>query len=102
MIELKDIIKVYYNDIHSDIVESMLAEVGKFPITRHYAVEVNREKLDEWIKQAIEIETFTPEQLEEYKIRHYFLERGTVLEKYIKRIEELEKQLKEIKDICSK
>lgn len=70
MIELKDFITVMQKNTDNYILQETTKGVLRYSIG--IAVDVNEEKCKKWIKQAMEIENFTEEQIEDLKIRHLF------------------------------
>ena len=71
MIELKDFIATMQKGLDNYILDEISGKIQQ--ITFNVAVDIyDKEKCKEWIKQAIEIETFTEEQITDLKIRHWF------------------------------
>lgn len=91
MIEMKDFVATMQKQLDSYILDEISGKIQQ--ITMSVAVDVyDKEKCKEWIKQAIEIETFTEEQITDLKIRHWF-------DKKNEEIKQMRKQIcNEIKD----
>lgn len=90
MVELKDFITTgtMQEKIDNYILNETAGKIYKLKI----AVDVNEERCKEWIKQSMEIETFTKEQIEDLKVKNLF-------EKLEKENEKLKQEL-EIKDLA--
>lgn len=58
----------------------------------------DQEKCKEWIKQAIEIESYTPEQIEDLKIKHLFEKKDAEIKKLEKRVYELAQQVEDLQN----
>ena len=92
MVDLSEIarVKVAYlqNELDNQIINTMATNIS---LAVGLDVKLNEEKVKEWIKQAIEIETFSPEQIEDIKMKH-------LIEKKDKRIQELQEELRQYKE----
>ena len=77
MIELNDFIRLYQiqanNVINNVILDKMVETFNGMPtyeLKTRFDVDINKEKFVLWIKQMLEIETFTTEQIEDLKIKN--------------------------------
>lgn len=73
MIELNDFIKFYQvqaNDVILDKMVETFNDMPTYELKTKFDVDINKEKFELWIKQMLEIETFTKEQIKELKIKN--------------------------------
>lgn len=85
MIEMKDFIATMQKQLDSYILDETSGKIQQ--ITMSVAVDVyDKEKCKEWIKQAIEIETFTEEQITDLKIKHWFDKKNEEIKQMRKKI----------------
>ena len=71
MIEMKDFMATIQKQIDSCCMEQSSGKIQNMTIQMGFDI-YDQQKCKEWIRQAIEIESYTPEQIEDLKIRHLF------------------------------
>lgn len=95
-IGLKDFVYTYTQFVDNEIVESMKGTGMRLAVK--LGVAFDEEKFEKWIRQAIEIETFSKEQIEDLKLRRLIDKK----DEEIKKLElELEVYRKKIEDLCN-
>lgn len=73
MVELNDFIKFYRIQANDVILDKMVETFNGMPtyeLKTKFDVDINKEKFELWVKQMLEIETFTTEQIEDLKIKN--------------------------------
>ena len=73
MIELNDFIRFYQLQVNDAILNKMVETFDDMPmyeLKTKFDVSIDKEMFELWIKQMLEIETFTTEQIEDLKVRN--------------------------------
>lgn len=96
MIELKDFITTMQKNIDNYILNEVTKGILRYSI--NVAVDVNEERCKKWIKQAIEIEKFTPKQIKNLKIRHLFEKKDRAIEYLEHQNYKLRQEIRELKE----
>lgn len=97
-IELKDFIASYVKMRDNRILDALtdnITEVGFSYCTFVF----DKEKCKKWILQALEIEKFSKEQIEDLKIMHLINKKDEKIKELEKEIEDYKNELEEIRNI---
>lgn len=96
MIELKDFITVLQKNTDNYILNETTKGVLRYSIG--IAVDVNEEKCKKWIKQAMEIEKYTPKQIKNLQIRHLLEKKDRAIEYLEHQNCQLRQEIRELKE----
>lgn len=92
MIELNDFIKFYQTQANEVVLNKMIETFNDMPmyeLKTKFDVSIDKEKFELWIKQMLEIETFTTEQIEDLKVRNLVAKKDTQIKNLQQKLDNL-------------
>lgn len=88
MMEIKDFVTIIQSDIDNFVLSELKDKMLK--VGYRLGITINEEKCKDWIKQAIELETYSPEQIEDLAIRNIIYKKDKEIKHLKNQVEYLE------------